>query len=102
MRSRPLLVALLLLSGCTKETTRPSSFTFVGTWTLISINGSPVPYSFSLSGYPAKVASASLVVSQDSTASFTIRPSRGAARLLGPRLTDDEARLGGWQADLKL
>ena len=77
MRSRPLLVALLLLAGCTKEATRPSSFTFVGTWTLISINGSPVPYNFSLSGYPAKVGSGSLVVRQDSTASFTSVMSSG-------------------------
>jgi len=77
MRSRRVFIALLLLAGCTKEPTKPTSFTFVGTWTLIGVNGSSVPYAFTLSGYPATVANGSLSVSQGSTASFTYGMSSG-------------------------
>ncbi len=71
--TRALLGALLLLASCTTEPER----SWVGTWTLVSVNGSPVPYTFSISGYPAVVASGSLVVNANHTATATYSMSSG-------------------------
>jgi hypothetical protein len=71
--TRALFAALVLLAGCTTEPER----SWVGTWTLVSVNGAPLPYSFSISGYPAVVAGGSLVVNANHTATATYSVSSG-------------------------
>jgi hypothetical protein len=68
MRRFAAIALCLLFTGCLSETTAPSAALLVGTWSLVSVNSSPVPFT-----YPngKQVMDETVVILQDGTYSAT-------------------------------
>jgi hypothetical protein len=68
-RSAVLLLSALALAACGgSDSTRPDSFSWVGTWQLTTVNGQPVPATLTSLGYQYRFVSRTLTVHGDGSA----------------------------------